>query len=189
MELSLCVPVWFIELHLSLAMLQKLPESEMCAWWCLCAYNLCVLVVVFEHVLYRLCVCVCCSPVLSEWSQVGDLQCVCIWLIVFLVHNSPWLFTSIVLHHLAKGKCVSTALLLCFTLIIDVCRQQKRTLTCPSTIHLDMDVLPSEPGRNRSVAARGLMLEMTKLEGARGSSANEQEEQNFTQSCKKPLNL
>lgn len=44
--------------------------------------------------------------------------------------------------------------------------------TWPSTIHSDMAVLPSEPGRNRSVAVRGLMLEMTKLDGAPGSSVN-----------------
>lgn len=34
-----------------------------------------------------------------------------------------------------------------------------------------MEVFPSGPGRNRSVAVRGLMLEMTKLDGAPGSSA------------------
>lgn len=43
--------------------------------------------------------------------------------------------------------------------------------TWPSTIHRDIAVLPSGPGRNRSIAVRGLMLEMTKLDGAPGSSA------------------
>lgn len=42
--------------------------------------------------------------------------------------------------------------------------------TWPSTIHLQMDVLPSYPGRNWSVAERGLMLEITRLDGAPGSS-------------------
>lgn len=43
--------------------------------------------------------------------------------------------------------------------------------TWPSTIHRDMAVLPSEPGRKRTVAVRGLMLEMIKFDGAPGSSA------------------
>lgn len=42
--------------------------------------------------------------------------------------------------------------------------------TWPSTIHLEMEVLPSYPGRNWSVAERGLMLEITRLDGAPGSS-------------------
>lgn len=46
------------------------------------------------------------------------------------------------------------------------------TRTWLSTIHSDMAVFPSKPGRNRSVAVRGLMLEMTKLDGAPGSSVN-----------------
>lgn len=55
------------------------------------------------------------------------------------------------------------------------------TRTCPSTIHRDMAVFPSGPGRNISVADRGLMLEMTKLDGAPGSSMNRKhEEYDFT---------
>ena len=38
-----------------------------------------------------------------------------------------------------------------------------------------MAVLPSGPGRNLSVAVRGLILEMTKLEGAPGSSTDRTE--------------
>lgn len=54
-----------------------------------------------------------------------------------------------------------------------LCRQTERqTHTWPSTIHRDMAVLPSGPGRNRSVAVRGLMLEMTRLDGAPGSSVD-----------------
>lgn len=108
MELSLCAPVWFIELHLSLAMLQKPPESEMCDWWCVCVCvnNLCLLV--FECVLVQA-ECACCSPVLSEGSQVGDLQRVGVWLVVFLVHNSPRLLFSIVLHHLAEKVCCNSS--------------------------------------------------------------------------------
>ena len=44
--------------------------------------------------------------------------------------------------------------------------------TCPCTIHLEMAVFPSYPGRNWSVAERGLMLEMTRLDGAPGSSGH-----------------
>lgn len=45
-----------------------------------------------------------------------------------------------------------------------------RLHTCPSTIHLEIAVLPSLPGRNLMVAERGLMLEMTRFDGAPGSS-------------------
>lgn len=50
---------------------------------------------------------------------------------------------------------------------------QTRLRTCPSTIHLEMAVLPSLPGWNFMVAERGLMLEMTRLEGAPGSSVQQ----------------
>lgn len=53
------------------------------------------------------------------------------------------------------------------------CRSQLQgDHTCPCTIHLEMAVFPSYPGRNWSVAERGLMLEMTRLDGAPGSSGH-----------------
>lgn len=47
-----------------------------------------------------------------------------------------------------------------------------RLHTCPSTIHLEMSVLPSLPGWNLMVADRGLMLEMTRFDGDPGSSVH-----------------
>ena len=47
-----------------------------------------------------------------------------------------------------------------------------QTHTCPSTTHCDLAVFPSVPGRKLMVTERGLMLEMTRLDGAPGSSAN-----------------
>lgn len=79
MELSLCVPVWFIELHLSLAMLQKLPESEMCARWCLCAYYLCALVV-WACLVQAVCVCVWLLLTCTEWTESGWGSPVCLHL-------------------------------------------------------------------------------------------------------------
>lgn len=55
---------------------------------------------------------------------------------------------------------------------------QTRLRTCPSTIHLEMTVLPSLPGWNFMVAERGLMLEMTRLEGAPGSSVQQHNNNN-----------
>lgn len=128
--------------------------------------------------------CVCCSPVLSERSEIGDLQRVCIWLVVFLKDNCPRLFLSILLHNLLKRDilCYKIVYLLLFFQTKQgpqkyTCRHTDRR-TCPSTIHRDMAVLPSGPGRNRSVAVRGLMLEMTKLDGAPGSSADRKNREN-----------
>lgn len=51
------------------------------------------------------------------------------------------------------------------------CEWEKvKGLTCPSTIHLEMDVFPSSPARNFKVADRGLILEITRFEGGPGSS-------------------
>lgn len=117
---------------------------------------------------------VCCSPVLSEGSEAGDLQDVCIWLVVFLVNDSPCLLPPILLHHLLNTEHVAEQVSSCCVLPLMVTTKvhSQHKHTCPSTIHLDMTVLPSEPGQNLSVAVRGLMLEMTRLEGAPGSSAN-----------------
>lgn len=51
--------------------------------------------------------------------------------------------------------------------------------TCPSMIHLEMAVLPSLPEWNFMVAERGLMLEMTRLEGAPGSSVHQHKQNIF----------
>lgn len=45
-----------------------------------------------------------------------------------------------------------------------------KSLTWPSTTHLEMDVFPSSPARNFSVAERGLIFEITKFDGGPGSS-------------------
>lgn len=61
--------------------------------------------------------CVFCSPVLGEWSEVRDLQCVCVRLVVLLVDNPPRLFLPVLLYHLLKTEMVCSTmvwLLRCF---------------------------------------------------------------------------
>lgn len=63
----------------------------------------CVCVHVADYVLAEA-VCVCHSPVLRERSEVRDLECVCVWLVVFLVNNSPRLFLYVPLHCLLQRQ-------------------------------------------------------------------------------------
>lgn len=114
-------------------------------------------------------------PVLSERGEVGDLQRVSVGLIVLLIHNSPGPLPSILLDHLLTRE----ALCLCCVPGLAAPSHTALTHTCPSTIHRDIAVLPSGPGRNRSVAVRGLMLEMTKLDGAPGSSTWTKDRESF----------
>lgn len=112
--------------------------------------------------------CVCGPPVLGEGAEVGDLQRVGVRLVVLLVDKRPRAVLAVLFHHLMKqhgSPCEISEQ-------HEVMDGGEHTLTWPSTIHRDMAVLPSGPGWNRSVAVLGLMLEMTRLDGAPGSSAD-----------------